>query len=86
MEQKVDAFTFTAIDSPTELFQGEALLKTLQDRVSVNNKPDAKIELLIEDEDDIANEPEQQTQFHVSASVIIARSSALIENYEKERV
>ena len=31
LEQKVDEFTFTAIDSSTNLFQGEALLKTLQE-------------------------------------------------------
>ena len=48
-------------------------------------KFDAEIELLIEDEDDLAYELEQQTEFHVSASVTIARLSALIENYKKER-
>ena len=51
----------------------------------MTNKFDAEIELLIEDEDELANELEQQTEFHVSASVTIARLSALIENYKKER-
>ena len=32
LEQKVDEFTFTANDSSTKLFQGEALLKALQDK------------------------------------------------------
>ena len=45
----------------------------------------AEIELLIKDEDDLANELEQQTEFHVSASVTITRLSALIENYKKEQ-
>ena len=49
------------------------------------HKFDAEIELLIEDEDDLANELEQQTEFHLSASVTIARLSALIKNYKKER-
>ena len=35
LEQKVDEFTVTAIDSSTKLFQGEALLKTLQDRIAM---------------------------------------------------
>ena len=85
LEQKVDEFTVTAIDASTKLFQGEALLKTLQVRIAMIHKLDAEIELLIEDEDDLANEMEQQTEFHVSASVTIARLSALIENYKKER-
>ena len=85
LEQKVDESTVTAIDSSTKLFQGEALLKTLQDRIAMIHKFDAQIELLIEDEDDLANELEQQTEFHVSASGTIARLSALIENYKKER-
>ena len=84
LEQKVDEFTVTAIDSSTKLFQGEASLKTLQDRIAMIHKFDAEIELLI-DGDDLANELEQQTEFHVSASVTIARLSALIENYKKER-
>ena len=54
LEQKVDEFTVTAIDSSTKLFQGEALLKTLQDRIAMIHKFDAEIELLIEDEDDLA--------------------------------
>ena len=86
LEQKVDEFTVTAIDSSTKLFQGEALLKTLQDRIAMIHKFDAEIELLIEDEDDLANELEQQTEFHVSASVTIARLSALIENYKKNAI
>ena len=65
------------------MFQGEALLKTLQDRIAMI-KFDAEIELLIEDEDDLANELAQQTEFHVSASVTIAGLSALIENYKNE--
>ena len=85
LQQKVDEFTFTAIDSSTKLFQGEALLKTLQDIISMIHKFDAEIELLKEDEDELANELEQQTEFHVSASVTIARLSASIENYKKER-
>ena len=44
-----------------------------------------EIELLIEDEDELANELEQQWESHVSACVTIARLSALIENYKKER-
>ena len=83
--KKIDEFTVTAIDSSTKLFQGEALLKTLQDRIAMIHKLDGEIELLIEDEDELANEREQQTEFHVSASVTIARLSALIENYKKER-
>ena len=82
LEQKVDEFTFTAIDSSTKLFQGEALLKALQDRISMIHKFDAEIELMIKDEDELANELEQH---HVSASVTIARLSALIEIYKKER-
>ena len=85
LEQKIDEFTFTAIDSSTELFQGEALLKTLQDRISMTHKFDAETELLIEHEDELANELEQQRLFHVLTSVTIARLSALIENYKKER-
>ena len=85
LEQKVDEFTVTAIDSSTKLVQGEALLKTLRDRIAMIHKFDAEIELLIEDEDELANELEQQTEFHVSASVSIVRLSALIENYKKER-
>ena len=46
------------------------------------HKFNAEIDLLIEDEGDLANELEQQTEFHVSASVIFARLSALIENYK----
>ena len=34
LEQNVDEFTFTANDTST-IFQGEALLKTIQDRISV---------------------------------------------------
>ena len=37
------------------------------------HKFDAEIELLIEDEVELANELEQQTEFHVSASITIAR-------------
>ena len=85
LEQKFDEFTVTAIDSSTKLFQAEALLKTLQDRIAMIHKFDAEIELLIEDEDDLANELEQRTEFHVSASVTITRLSALIEKYKKER-
>ena len=40
---------------------------------------------MIEDEDELANEFEQQTEFHVSVRVIIARLSALNANYKKER-
>ena len=83
MEQKIDESKVTATDSSTKLFQSEALLKTLQDRIAMIHKFDAEIELLIEDEDDLANELEQQTEFHVSASVTIARLSALSENYRK---
>ena len=81
LKQEVDEFTLTAIDSSTELFQGEALLKTLQNRISMIHKLDAEIEFLIDD--DLTNELEQQMEFHISAGVTIARSSALIENYKK---
>ena len=37
-EQKIDAITFTAIDSSTKPFQGAALLMTLQDRFSMIHK------------------------------------------------
>ena len=60
------------------------MLKTLQNRIAMIHKFDAEIELLIGDEDELANELEQQTDFHVSASVSIAKLSALIENYKKE--
>ena len=86
LEQKVDEFTVTAIDFSTKLVQCEALLKTLRDRIAMIHKFDAEIDLLIEDEDELANELEQQTEFHVSASVSIARLSALIENYKKKNV
>ena len=85
MKQKVFEFTFTAIDSSTKFFQGEALSKTSQARISMIHEFDAKIELLIEDEDEMANELEQQTEFHVSASDTIARLSALIEIFKTER-
>ena len=49
------------------------------------HKFDAEIGPLIEDEEELANELEQQTGFHVSASVVIARLSASMENYKKER-
>ena len=39
----------TAIASSTKLFQGEALLKTLQDRIAMIHKIDAELELLIQD-------------------------------------
>ena len=78
LEHKVDEFTVTAIDSSTKLFQGEALLKTLQDGIALIHKFDAEIDLLIDDEGDLANELEQQTEFPVSASVTIPRLSALI--------
>ena len=48
------------------------------------HKFNAEIELMIKDEDELANELEQQTEFHVSASVTIARLSALIEIYKKK--
>ena len=60
MEQKADELTFTAIDSLTKLFQAEALLKTLQDRNSMIHRFGAEVFLLIEDEDELANELEQQ--------------------------
>ena len=82
-QEKVDEFSVTAIDSSTKLFQGEALLKTLQDRIAMIHKFDAEIELLIKNEDELASELEQQTEFHVSASLTIARLSSLIENYKK---
>ena len=85
LEQKVDELTVTAIDSSTKLFQGEALLETLQDSIAMIHKFDADIELMTEDEDELANELEPQTEFHVSASVTIASLTALIENYQKER-
>ena len=59
-------------------------MKTLQDPPSMILKFDAEIELLIEDEDDCVSELEQQPEFLVSASVTIARLSALIEKYETE--
>ena len=83
-QEKVDEFSVTAIDSSTKLFQGEALLKTLQDRIAMIHKFDAEIELLIKNEDELASELEQQTEFHVSASLTIARLSSLIENYKKK--
>ena len=61
--KQIDEFTFTAIDSSTELFQVEALLKTLQYRLSMIQKLDAENDLLIEAEDELANELEQQTEF-----------------------
>ena len=44
LKQKVDEFTVTAIESSTKLFQGEALLKTLQDSIAMIHKFDAEIE------------------------------------------
>ena len=38
LEQNVDEFTVTGIDSSTKMFQGEALLKTLQDRIAISHK------------------------------------------------
>ena len=46
---------------------------------------DAKIELLKEDEDEMANELEEQTEIHVSVSDTIAWFSALIEIFKTER-
>ena len=66
------------------MFQGEALLKALQDGIAMIHKFDAEIDFLIEDEYDLANELEQQTEFHVSASVTIARLSALSDNHKKK--
>ena len=54
---------------------------TLQDRISMIHKFVAEFELLIEDEDELANEVEQQSEFTVAASVTIVRLSALIGNY-----
>ena len=85
LEQKVTEFTFTAIVTSTELFQSEDLLKTLQDRSSRIHNFDAEIELLLGNEDELAKGLEQQTEFHVSASVTIARLSALVANFKKER-
>ena len=83
MEQRVHDLTFTAIDSSTKVFQSEVLLETLQDRISRIHKFEAEIQILIEDE--LANEVEQQLEFNVAASVTIARLSALIGNYKKQR-
>ena len=55
------------------------MLKILQQEISMIHKFDVEIELVIEDEDELANELEQQTEFHVSANVTIARFSALNE-------
>ena len=85
MEQEVDEVTVTASDSPFKLFQGKALLKTLQNKLKMIRKFNAEIELVIEDEDDLVSELEQQRQFQFSASVTIARLSALIAKNEKER-
>ena len=76
MEQKLYEFTFTAVDSYFKQ-------KTLQKRILLIHNFCAEIELLIEDEDELANELEQQTEFHVPASVTIARLSVLIENCKK---
>ena len=46
LEQKVDEFTVTVVDSSSKLFQGEALLKTLQDTTSMIRELDVEIELL----------------------------------------
>ena len=80
LEQKVHEIAFTAIDSSARIFQGEALLKTLQDKNIMSYKFDAEIELLKEHEDELPNDLKQQEEFHVSASVTTARLSDLIEN------
>ena len=82
--KKINEFTFTAIDTPTKFFQCEALLKTLQDIISMIHNFSAEFELLIDvEENELADELEQQTEFHVSANVTIARLSALIEIHKK---
>ena len=67
--KKVNALLLRNIDSQTGPFEGEALLQALHDKVHMIQKPDAKIELAIEYQDDLTTERDQFREIHTAASI-----------------
>ena len=73
LENKVDDFLTTVIATPNQLVEGEAILKTLEDKIQVIHRYDAEIELLLDNDDQLSQDMELPTQFHHNASMTVAR-------------
>ena len=84
LEPKVDAMLSRPITDQDRLVEAEGLLATLKNKSQIVNRYDAEIELLIEDENDLAIEVEANTLFDEKISIAIARCEALIANYKKK--
>ena len=83
LEPKINLTLGRPIVSQDQLFEAEGLLSTLKSKSQIVHRYDAEIELLIEDENELATEIETNLLFDEKVSVAIARCEALIANYKK---
>ena len=86
LEPKVDVMLSRPITDQDRLVEAEGLLATLQNKSQIVNRYDAEIELLIEDENDLAIEVEANTVFDEKSIIAIARCEDLIANYKKSPI